>query len=221
MRRSSFKCPIPKIERFDDYIDWIDLSFVQRERTPRWAIEVGIQCHLADVSLRNVSTFLGELGIDRSHVAIHNWVHSAQLQPASSVSADQLAVDEKVIRLHGQQFWLDGAVDPHTNEIVALSLFPTTDHVTTRWFLDDLQQQCRLRDVTILVDGADHLIEVLEEDGYDYRYEPHGDRNGAKRVFCEVERRTSSFANSFSNVALTTAESWLEAFAVYHNSRQN
>jgi hypothetical protein len=29
------------------------------------------------------------------------------------------------------------------------------------------------------------------------------------------------FTNSFSNVALATAESWLEAFAVYHNSRQN
>jgi transposase-like protein len=88
-----------------------------------------------------------------------------------------------------------------------------------RWFLDNLQQQCRLRDVTILVDGADYFIEVLDEDGYDYRYEPHGDRNGAERVFREVERRTSLFANSFNNVTLTTAESWFEAFAVYHNPR--
>jgi len=42
------------------------------------------------------------------HVAIHNWVHKADLQPISTVSADQLAVDEKMIRLHGQQFWLYG-----------------------------------------------------------------------------------------------------------------
>jgi transposase-like protein len=112
MRRSSFECPIPKIERLNDVIDWIDLSFVQRDRTPRWAIELRIQCHLTGMSLRNVSTFLAELGTDRNHVAIHNWVHSAQLHTASSVSADQLAVDEKMIRLHGQQFWLYGAVDP-------------------------------------------------------------------------------------------------------------
>ncbi|RLM52642.1 IS6 family transposase, partial [Halorubrum sp. Atlit-26R] len=36
----------------------------------------------------------------------------------------------------------------------------------------------------------------------------------------EIKRRTSSFANSFSNVALETAQDWLEAVAVYHNSRQ-
>jgi transposase-like protein len=212
---------MPKIERLSDAIDWIDLSFVERARTPRWAIEVGIRCHLAGMSLRDASQFLGELGINRSHVAIHNWVHSAELQPASSVSANQLAVDEKMIRLHGLQFWLYGAVDPHTNEIVTLSLFPTTNHVTTRWFLDELHQQCRLRDVTILVDGADYLIEVLDEDGYDYEYVPHGNRNAIERVFREVERRTSSFSNCFSNVELATAESWLEAFAVYHNARQN
>ncbi|PSQ00573.1 IS6 family transposase, partial [Halobacteriales archaeon QS_4_69_31] len=29
------------------------------------------------------------------------------------------------------------------------------------------------------------------------------------------------FANSFSHVDAQTAQSWLKAFAVYHNSRQN
>jgi len=43
---------------------------------------------------------------------IHNWVHKADLQPISTVSEDQLAVDEKIFRLHGQRFWLYGAVDP-------------------------------------------------------------------------------------------------------------
>jgi len=30
----------------------------------------------------------------------------------------------------------------------------------------------------------------------------------------------SLIKDSFSNVALETAQNWLEAFAVYHNSRQ-
>jgi len=29
---------MPEIERLDDAIDWIDLSFVERQRTPNWAI---------------------------------------------------------------------------------------------------------------------------------------------------------------------------------------
>jgi len=69
--------------------------------------------------------FLEEFGVQRSHVAIHNWVHKADLQPMSTVSADQLAVDEKAIRINGDDYWLYGAVDPETNEILHFRLFPT------------------------------------------------------------------------------------------------
>ena len=39
-----------EIERLSECIAWIDLSFVERDRTPRWAIELGIRCHLAGMS---------------------------------------------------------------------------------------------------------------------------------------------------------------------------
>ena len=208
------------LERLGDSIAWIDLSFVERERTPEWAIQVGIRCHLAGMSLRDASKFLDELGVQRSHVAIHDWVHKADLQPISTVTADQLAVDEKMIRLHGQEFWLYGAVDPQTNEILHVRLFPTANKQTTRWFLADLHRRYQLDDVVFLVDDADYLEPVLAEDGYRFQVLAHGNRNAIERVFWEIERRTSSFANSFSHVELETAQDWLEAFAVYHNSRQ-
>ncbi|WP_134672528.1 IS6 family transposase [Halorussus marinus] len=208
------------LERLSDAITWIDLSFVERRRTPEWAIQVGIRCHLAGMSLRDASQYLEELGVERSHVAIHEWVHKADLQPVSTVTADQLAVDEKMIRLHGQEFWLYGAVDPETNEILHVSLFPTTTKQTTRWFLDELHQRYQIDDVLFLVDDADYLGPVLAEDGYRFQVVSHGNRNAIERVFWEIERRTSSFANIFSHVTLETAQSWLEAFAVYHNARQ-
>ncbi|WP_077152283.1 IS6 family transposase [Halorubrum tropicale] len=209
-----------EIERLSERITWIDLSFVERDRTPRWAIELGIRSHLAGMSLREVSKHLELFGISRSHVAIHNWVHKADLQPISTVSEDQLAVDEKMIRLHGQKFWLYAAVDPQTNEILHLSLYPTANKQTTRWFLTELHRRYQLNNVEFLVDDADYLGSVLAEDGYRFQIIRHGNRNAIERVFWETERRTSSFANSFSNVALETAQNWLEAFAVYHNSRQ-
>ena len=92
--------------RLSGCIAWIDLSFVERSRTPEWAIQVGIRCHLAGMSTRDASQFLDELGVQRSHVAVHEWVHKADLQPISTVTADQLAVDEKMIRLHGQDHLL-------------------------------------------------------------------------------------------------------------------
>jgi len=145
-----------EIDRLNKGTTWIDLSSVERDRTPRWAIESGSRCHLAGMSLREVSSFLESFGINRSHVANHNWVHKADLQPLSTVSTDQLAVDEKMIRLHGQKFWLYGAIDPHTNEILHLSLYPTATKQTTRWFLSELHRRYQLNDVEFLVDDADY-----------------------------------------------------------------
>ena len=71
-----------------------------------------------------------------------------------------------------------------------------------------------------LVDNADYLGPVLAEDGYEYQVLAHGNWNAIRHVFWEVKCWTSSFANSFRNVVLEIAENWLEAFAVYHNSRQ-
>jgi transposase-like protein len=210
-----------KTERLDSDIAWIDLSFVERKRTPKWAIQVGIRCHLAGMSLRDASQHLESLGVDRSHVAIHEWVHKAELQPISTVTEDQIAVDEKVIRINGDDHWLYGAIDPKTNEIIHVSLFPTTTKQTTRWFLDELHHQCQLDESVFLVDGANYLGPVLDEDGYRFQVMSNGNRNAIERVFSEIERRTSSFANSFSHVDAQTAQSWLKAFAVYHNSRQN
>ena len=84
------------------------------------------------MSTRDASQLLRELGVNRSHIAIHNWVHKADLQPISTVSADQFAVDEKVIRINGDDYWLYGAVDPETSEILQFRLFPTTTKQTTR-----------------------------------------------------------------------------------------
>ena len=49
------------LERLSDSIAWRDLSFVKRERTPEWAIQVDIRCHLAGMLLRDASQFLEEL----------------------------------------------------------------------------------------------------------------------------------------------------------------
>jgi len=212
---------MPEIERFSGSIAWIDVSFVERRRTPEWAIHVGIRCHLAWMSLRDASQHLETVGVDRSHVAIREWVHSADVQPISTVPADQSALDETLIRINGDDHWLYRAVDPKTNEIIHVSLFPATTKQTTRWFLAELHRRYQLDDPVFLVDGASYLGTVLDEDGYRFQVVQHGNRNAIERVFCEIERRTSSFANSFSHVDPQTVESWLQALAARHNSRQN
>ena len=56
----------------------------------------------------------------------------------------------------------------------------------------------RLDDSVFLVDGANYLGPVLDEDEYRFQVISNGNRSAIERVFCEIERRTSLFANSFN-----------------------
>ena len=197
--------------------EWVDLSFVERERTPKPIIEKGIRYHLAGLSLSNTIILLDEFGVDRSRVAVHNWVQKTDLQPADGESPDRVAVDQKAIRINDEQYWLYAAVDPETNRLLHSRLFPTYTIPIAQAFLTEVAEKHDVENALFLVDDADGLIGGLRRENYSYRVEHHGFRNSVERVFREVERRTSSFSNCFSHVDPSTAETWLQAHAVWWN----
>ena len=210
-----------KTDRLSGGIEWIDLEFVERERTPEQLIEVGIQLHLSGLSLSNTKQRLETLGVERSRTAIHNWVQKADLQPAPDTTPNQIAVDETVIRVNGNREWLYTAVDPATNELLHVRLFQARATERTLLFLRELQEKYAVDHALFLVDAAPHLKDALTRLGLRFQTIQHGNRNAVERVFREVKRRTSSFANTFRNAALETAESWLQAFAVWYNQCQS
>ena len=85
-------------------------------------------------------------------------------------------------------------------------------------FLHELAEKHNIENSLFLVDGAQHLQTALRRAGLRFRYEKHGNRNSAERVFRELKRRTQAFSNTFSNAHPETAEQWLLAFASYHNA---
>jgi transposase-like protein len=91
------------------------------------------------------------------------------------------AVDEQMLRLHGQQFRLYGAVDPSTNETLRVSRYPIATKQTTRWFLTELHQRYQLDDAEFLVDDADCLGRVLGEDGARFQALAVGSDSGMPR----------------------------------------
>ncbi|GAB6862010.1 hypothetical protein JCM17092_20990 [Haloplanus litoreus] len=102
----------------DDLVDTATttLVFVEREATPRLLVTLSIQLHLAGRSLSNTVPILEVFGVERARSTVHNWVHKADLQPEEDRSPGHVAVDETVIRLNDEQYWLYAAVDPETNE---------------------------------------------------------------------------------------------------------
>ena len=206
-----------EIDRLNGDTDWIDLDFVERERTPQQLIEVSIQLHLAGLSLSNTKRYLESLGVERSRTAIHNWVQKADLQPSSDTEPNHIAVDETVIQLDDERYWLYAAVDPETNEFLHVRLFTSGTTERTLLFLRELREQQQVEHTTFLVDNAHYLKAALTRLGLRFQTVRHGNRNAVERVFREVKRRTSSFSNTFSHVEPTTAETWLQAFAVWWN----
>ncbi|WP_299268677.1 IS6 family transposase [Halorientalis sp.] len=208
---------MPENTRLGGSIDQINLEFVEREATPRLLMKLGIQLHLAGLSLSNTVSVLDIFGVERARSTVHNWVHKADLQPETGCSPDHVAVDETVIRLNDEQYWLYAAVDPDTNELLHTKLEPTRTNVIARTFFAELREKHDVDDAVFLVDGAAPLKDACQRHGLDFRYERHGNRNSVERVFREVKRRTSSFSNCFSNAERETADDWLQSFAFAWN----
>ena len=207
-----------EIARLSGDSDWIDLDFVERERTPEFAMKLGIQTHVAGLSLANTVSLLESLGVERSRKAVHDWVQKADLQPTEGRSPNHVAVDETVIRINDQQYWLYAAGDPATNHLLHVRLFATTTTALTEIFLRELRQKHDVESAEFLVDGAQHLQTALARAGLRFQTTRHGNRNAIERIFRELKRRTSSFSNCFSHVEPQTAENWLQAFAAWFNA---
>jgi putative transposase len=143
-----------EIARLSGHRDWIDLDFVERERTPEQAMALGIQTYLAGLSLSNTVELLATLGVQRSRKAIHDWVQKADLQPDADQSPNHVALDETVIRVNDQQFWLYAAADPATNHLLHVRLFSTTTTALTEMFLQELREKHDVEKAVFLVDGA-------------------------------------------------------------------
>ena len=208
-----------KIARLSGHSDWIKLDFVERERTPSELMKLGIRLHLAGLSLSNTVSEIDTFGVKRSRKAVHDWVQKADLRPADDATLDQIALDETVIRVNGQQYWLYAAVDPNTNRFLHVRLFSTTTTALTQRFLRELARNTTSPTPWFLVDYANHLEAALQRAGFRFRTVRCGNRNVIERLFREIKRRTFSFSNNFSHVDPTTAETWLQAFAVWRNSR--
>ncbi|GAB6862876.1 IS6 family transposase [Haloplanus litoreus] len=208
---------MPENASLNGCIDRIELGFVEREATPRLLMKLSIQLHLAGLSLSNTVSILEIFGVERARSTVHNWVHKADLQPEEGRSPDHVAVDETVIRLNDEQYWLYAAVDPETNKLLHTKLEPTRTNVIAYSFFSELREKHDVDDAVFLVDGATPLNNACRRHGLDFRYERHGNRNSIERVFREVKRRTTSFSNCFSNAEAETANEWLRSFAFAWN----
>ena len=144
---------MPENARLSGSIDQIDLAFIEREATPRFLMKLGIQLHLAELSPSNTVSIIEIFGVERARSTVHNWVHKAGLQLQDGQRPDHVAVDETVIRLNDEQYWLYAAVDPETDKLPHTKLEPTTNTMMAP-FVAERREKHDVEDAVFLIDGS-------------------------------------------------------------------
>jgi transposase-like protein len=77
---------------------------------------------------------------------VYNWIHKVDLQPESGKNPDHVVVDETVIRLNDEKYWLYAAVDPDTNELLYTTFELTTNTVLAQTLLTELSEKHEVYD---------------------------------------------------------------------------
>ena len=84
-------------------------------------------------------------------------MHKTDLQPEGGASPNHVALDETVIRINDQQYWLYAAIDPETNTFLHIRLFSTYTTGLTEIFLSELREKHDVETAVFLVDDAQWL----------------------------------------------------------------
>jgi transposase-like protein len=199
----------------------IELAFLEREATPKSIIKLGLRLHLAGISLSDTVLVLETLGVDRHRTTVHRWVQKADLQPTDGANPNHVAVDETVIQLNSDRYWLYAAVDPGTNRLLHVRLYLTRTNAISSMFLSELREKQQVDDATFLVDGTPWLQAACHRHGLRFQHVTHGNRNAVKRVVRKVKRRTNKYSNTFSHVERSTVKNWLQALARIESANLN
>jgi len=88
-------------------------------------MELAVHLLLGDLSLSNTVYILDSNDMNRARTTVHNWVHKAYLEPRTGRAADHIVLDETVVKVNGERFWLVGAIDTDANVILHVRLYPS------------------------------------------------------------------------------------------------
>jgi len=113
---------------------------------------------------------------------------------------------------HGEQFVLFAALDPATREVVHLGVAPSRNYLTTRWFLEEIEELYGELPEVVITDGARGYGAAFGRLRIRHRVLVHGSRNRIERWMQELKRRIDTFYASFTGDTAEPTHNWLRQF---------
>jgi len=188
----------------------------ENERTATPVRAFAVRLHQTGCSLRETTTILAELGVERSHGAVWNWVHRLSDSGCDPPEAQpkRVAVDETAVKINGEWSWLYAAIDIDTKLILDVALFGRHGTDPAAAFLAGLREKHDLSEAEFLVDQFGYRT-ALARLGLSGRVN-YTDRNLIEKWFHTLKMRVDRFHNSWVGSRSSVRE-WLEQFMHYYN----
>ncbi|GAA0276013.1 IS6 family transposase [Halobacterium noricense] len=188
----------------------------ERERTATPVRAFAVRLHATGCSLKETTTILAELGVERSHQDVWQWVHrlADSVPDPTTASPSRVAVDETAVKINGEWSWLYAAIDLDTKLILDVALFGRHGTDPAAAFLSGLAEKHDLSDTTFLVDQFVYRT-ALARLGLNGRVD-YTDRNLIEKWFHTLKMRLDRFHNSWVG-SRRSVRQWLALFAHYYN----
>ncbi|WP_257300408.1 IS6 family transposase [Haloarchaeobius sp. FL176] len=188
----------------------------ERERTATPVRAFAVRLHATGCSLRETTTILAELGVERSHQAVWQWVHrlSDSAPGPPEAQPKRVAVDETAVKINGEWSWLYAAIDTDTKLILDVALFGRHGTDPAAAFLSGLAEKHDLSNATLLVDQFGYRTAIARL-GLNGRVD-YTDRNLIEKWFHTLKMRLDRFHNSWVG-SRRSVRQWLALFAHYYN----
>ena len=142
-------------ELLRETLETTNLECWERERTATPVRAFAVRLHATGCSLRETTTILAELGVERSHGAVWNWVHrlADSVPDPPSAQPTRVAVNETAVKINGEWSWLYAAIDIESKLILDVQLSGRHGTDPAAAFLHGLCEKHDLSDTVFLVDG--------------------------------------------------------------------
>jgi putative transposase len=188
----------------------------ERERTANALTGVTVRLHATGCSLREITSILTELGVERSHGAVWNWVHriADSVPDPPTAQPSRVAVDETAVKINGEWSRLYAAIDLDTKVILDVALFGRHDTDPAAAFLSGLDEKHHLSDTVFLVDRFGYRT-ALSRLGLSGQVD-YTDRNLIEKWFHTLKMRVDRFHNSWVG-SRRGVRQWLALFTHYYN----
>jgi putative transposase len=175
-----------------------------------------VRLHATGRSLREITSILAELGVERSHGAVWNWVHriADSVPDPPTAQPSRVAVDETAVKINGEWSWLYAAIDPDTKVILDVALFGRHGTDPAAAFLSGLDEKHDLSDTVFLVDQFGYRT-ALSRLGLSGQVD-YTDRNPIEKWFHTLKMRVDRFHNSWVG-SRRSVRQWLAIFEHYYN----